>query len=196
MPDPYQKVAPGERLVIPATAWNKMLDRIAIPQQSGGELAGLEPAPNTVWIKNASGSDVPRFGVLGISGVAIKPMDGTTHEMEFARRPALTGITPTKAAHGDRFVVCLEPIKNNAYGPAAIGGVFACKVFVTSTSHRYAGVRESDRTQLESASCGLVQLLWVQATGPANAVTGATGPSGVTGSVGATGAYKWAVGVM
>jgi hypothetical protein len=194
--DPYQKVQQGERLVIHAQAWNKMLDSISVPQQTGGELAGLEPGPNIVWVKNSSAGDVPRFGVLGIGGVAIAPTAGATQELEFARRPALLGVTPTEASHADRFVVCLEPIKQNAFGRAAIGGVFACKVFVHSPQHRYAGIRDNDRTQLQSASCGLVQLLWVQATGPANAVTGATGPSGVTGSTGPTGAYKWAVGVM
>lgn len=196
MSDPYKKVQPGDRLTIPAQAWNRVLDSVSVPLQTGGELAGLEPGPNTVWIKNASGHDVVRFGVLGINGVAINPTAGNTQEMEFARRPALLGVTPTVDSHADRFAVCLEPIKNNQYGRAAVSGLFPCKVFVTSQTHRFAGVRDSDRTQLESASCGLIQLLWVQTTGPANAITGATGPSGVSGSTGPTGAYKWAVGVM
>lgn len=194
--DPYAKVQPGERLVIPASAWNKMLDSIATPVRTGGELGSLEPAPNTVWIKNGTGHDVPRFGVLGINGVAVDPTSGPTHEADFCRRPVLRGETPTTTGHADRFAICLEPIKSQAIGRAAMGGVFACKVFVVSPSHKFAKVRDNDRTQLESASCGLVQLLWVQSTGPANAVTGATGPSGITGSTGPTGPYKWAVGVM
>jgi hypothetical protein len=194
--DPYQKVQPGERLVIPAAAWNKMLDSIAPTVRTGGELGSLESAPNTVWIKNGTGHDVPRFGVLGIAGVAVDPASGPTQEADFCRRPVLRGVTPTTAQHADRFAVCTEPIKNNAIGRAAVGGMFACKVFLTSESHRFAGVRNEDRTQLQSSSCGLVQLLWVQSSGSANAVTGATGPSGVTGSTGPTGAYKWAVGVM
>lgn len=191
MSDPYQKVQPGDRLTIPAQAWNRMLDSISIPVQTGGELAGLEAAPNTVWIKNASGHDVDRFGVLGISGVAIDPTAGPTQELEFARRPALRGVTPTVTGHADKFAVCLEPIKNDAIGRAAIGGVFACKVYVQSTTHRFATVRNNDRTQLDSASCGLVQLLWV-------ASTGVTGPTGSTGpmATGPTGPYHYAVAVM
>lgn len=196
MSDPYKKVQPGDRLTIPAQAWNRVLDSVSVPVQTGGELAGLNDGPNTVWIKNSSGHDVVRFGVLGINGVAVNPTAGSTQELEFARRPALLGGTPTITGHADRFAVCLEPIKNNAFGRAVVGGVFPCKVFVTSTTHRFAGVRDGDRTQLESSTCGLVQLLWVQATGAANPITGATGPSGVSGSTGPTGAYKWAVGVM
>ncbi len=155
-----------------------MLDRIAIPQQTGGELAGLEPAPNTVWVKNVTGQDAPRFFVLSVSGVVIDPFDSATHELEFSRRPVLKG---QLANNGNAFVICLEPIKNNAIGRAAACGVVACKVNVQNPADKYA--TPSGNGFLNSTSCGPVHLLWVGLTGP-------------TGATATTGPGKWAVGVF
>jgi len=177
MPDPYKKSAPGERLVIPATAWNKMLDMISVPQQTGGELGSLDIAPNLVWVKNVSGSDAYRFNVLSISGVVIDPIDGETQEKDFARRPVVKG---TKDNTGYAFVILLEDIKSNAIGRAAASGVVACKVNVSNPAHKYA--RPNGLGTLESSVCGPVHLLWLGITGPTGAST--TGPG------------KWAVGVL
>lgn len=172
MTDPYQKVSPGERLTIPAAAWNKMLDSIAVPVRTGGELGSMQPAPNTVLVKNDSGADLERFGVLGITGPVINPMAGPTQLADFQRRPAMRGVAVT-AGLTEKFVVALEPIKNGSFGLAAASGVFAAKVRLLNTSHRFAQAYTGE-TQLRSAACGPVMLLWVGATG----VTGSTGPTG------------------
>ncbi len=186
MPD-FSKVRPGQKLRINAGTWNQIVQTVQQTQENlplfgGSALQAWQQASNTVLIKNDSGSDVQRFGVLGIGGVVIDPSDGPAKELSFAEKPVLRGVTPTTSSHADRFVVCLEPIKNQSIGTAAVGGVFACKVSMTSTSHKFAGVKNNDATQLESKSCGLVQLLWVQTNGPSGA--GPTGPN------------KWAVAVM
>jgi hypothetical protein len=173
--DPYQKVNPGERLVVPAVAWNRMLDLVKASGRTGGELGSLQPAQNTVWIRNDAGVDVPQFGVLGISDVVVNPRQSESHAREFARRPALAGVKPNTSDHADRFVVCLEPISATKIGMAAVGGVFACKVQYASSSHRYATVNNMDHTKLVTAKCGLVQLLWVD---------------------GGTDEVRWAVGCM
>jgi hypothetical protein len=119
--------------------------------------------------------------VLGISGVEISPVGGNLtgdtdadkRAREFASRPVLTGGLPSSGS--DDFVVAMEPIKSGAIGRAACGGVFACKVNVTNTTHKFAKAKNNDRTQLESASCGVVQLLWKE---------------------GGTGANKWALGAL
>lgn len=184
--DPFRKVQPGQPLRIGARAWNRVLDAI---KPNVGFLSlndGLEPAPNTVYIRNKSGHDVPRFGVLGISGIEIDPAaDGGDHEKGFAQQPVLHGTTPA-AEHVDKFVICLQPIRNDAIGLAAIGGVLACKVELRKASHKFARAKAGERTQLESsATCGAVRLVWVEGQ--------PTGPSGPTAP---TGADKWAVGVM
>jgi hypothetical protein len=187
--DAYRKVQPGQPLDISAKAWNALMDSLQTNRGFVAAPDGIEMARNIVLIKNISGHDVERFHVLGINGVAIEPATGATGKTnDFARRPILTGVTPT-SEHADKFVVMLEPARNDAVGQAAIGGVFACKVELTKIGHKYAKAKPGDRTQLESTNkCSPIRLVWVEG-GPTGA-TGATGPSGSTGP------QKWAVGVM
>jgi hypothetical protein len=148
-----------------------------------GTGAATHRAANIVYIKNESGYDVPECGVLGISGVAFTPVYGDVVSgatAEFFRRPVLTGVTPSSGdGHADAFVVTVEPIAANGTGRAAIGGVFPCRVHVTSLTHRYATIKDGDRTRLQSALCGIVQIPW---------------KSGVSGDEDTHG--QWAVGVM
>jgi hypothetical protein len=183
MPDPRQYVRPGQRLQIAASQINALNDMMRVKTGfRGGPQTAPEPAQNIVLIKNTSGQDVPMCGVLGISGVEIDPSGGNLtgtadadkRAREFVSRPVLTGVTPT-TAHAESFVVTLEPIANNKIGRAAVGGAFACKVNVTNASHRFATAKNDDGSQLQSAACGVLQLVWKE-----------------TG----TGANKWAVGVM
>lgn len=184
--DPFRKVSPGQPLRIGARAWNRVLDSIRPNVGFMSLQDGLEPAPNTVYIRNKSGHDVPRFGVLGISGVEIDPAaEDKKHELGFAQQPVLHGTTPG-AEHADKFVICLQPIRDDAIGLAAIGGVLACKVELKNGNHKFATAKTGDRTQLQSsAKCGAVRLVWVEGQ-----PTGATGPTAPTGE------NKWAVGVM
>jgi hypothetical protein len=171
---PDGRVEPGQRIssAFSARAWNRAQDAadVVLGARTGAEAgasAGVERASNIVLVQNNSGQDVPWLGVLGISGVAIDPSGGalngadaaSNRAREFAARPVLTGVTPA-AIHADSFVVCLEPIAIDAIGRAAIGGVFACRVNVTSAAHRFAIAKAGDATQLQSAACGVVQLLW------------------------------------
>lgn len=180
------KVRQGQPLDIPAATWNALLDNMATNQGFVAAPAGIEPARNVVLIKNLCGSMVERFHVLGISGVAIEPTTGATGKInEFARRPILTGVTPA-TGHADKFVVMLEPVRNEAVGLAAIGGVLACRVDLKNGNHKYAQAKAGDRTQLEStAKCGAIRLVWVEGQ-----------PTGATGPPAPTGPNKWAVGVM
>ena len=125
---------------------------------------------------------MPRLGVLGISGVLIDPSGGSLTgtapadavAKEFARRPVLTGVTPSLSSQ-DRFAILLEPAGPGTVVRAAVSGVFACLVQVTNTGHKFATVKAGDREQLISADCGVLQLLWVEPV---------------------VGQKRWAVGVM
>lgn len=180
--DDFRKVRPGTPLRITARAWNRIVDSVSSKPGFVGEQAAFGIAPNVVLIKNVSGHSVPRFGVLGIDGVAIQPFSGANPSQQqkdrtaqFLSSPVLTGITPFSGTHSDRFVVLMEPLEDDAIGVGAVSGVFPCKVNITSTNHRFATVKNDDRTQLASASCGVIQLLWAEST---------------------TGTGKWALGVM
>jgi hypothetical protein len=184
------RIDPGQKLAkaISARAWNRAQDAadIVLGQAPGVEVSPTDPierAANIILVKNVTGEPVPRFGVLGISGVEIDPSGGTldgtnqasSRAREFARRPVLRGVTPATADHANRFCVLLEPASNQQVVRAAVSGSFPCLVNVTSAFHRFATVEAGDSEQLRSASCGVVQLLWKES---------------------GTGAKKWAVGVM
>jgi hypothetical protein len=134
-------------------------------------------------IKNSTGSNVPRLGVLGITGVVIDPSGGTLtgsnaasiNAREFARRPVLVGNVPSSATDTERFAVLLEPAEPDGIVRAAVSGAFACLVQVIDNGHRFATVKNGDVEQLESTECGVLQLIWKES---------GTGPK------------KWAVGVM
>lgn len=174
------------RTAISAKAWNRAqeaADRVlgAQPGTAGEGVTVSGGASNIVYIKNNSGQDVPWLGVLRISGVAIDPSGGTLtgnadadkRARQFATQPVLAGQSPDR--NNDNIAIAMEPIENGKIGRAAVGGCFACKVRVLSSSHGFAKAKHGDPTQLESAGCGPIQLLWKEA---------------------GEGPMKWAAGVM
>jgi hypothetical protein len=68
------------------------------------------------------------------------------------------GIMPSGGSQA--VAVAMEPIAAGKIGRMAIGGLFACKVKVLAESHQYARGRANDVTQLISAECGPVRLVW------------------------------------
>lgn len=174
MPD-FSKVAKGGALRIPAATYNALMriaERTSDPGLTGNATATAGYGQNVVRVKNTTGATVPRFGVLGIAGLELEP-DGQT----FPDVIVFSGETPTTVSHANRFLVTLEPIAADRVGLAAAAGVFPCKVNLTNTTHQFATVKNNDATQLASAACGVLQLLWIE-------------------NAGATGADKWAVGIL
>jgi len=182
------RVNPGQKLstAFSARAWNRAQDAADMVLGDRGGLAAaaeaIDRVPNFIMISNASGGTVPRLGVLGIQSVLINPSGGTltgtgptdSLAKEFARRPVLTGITPT-SSHLERFAILLEPAAPNAVVRAAVSGVVACLVDMVDETHQFATAKAGDNTQLLSAECGVLQLLWIDV---------------------AIGQRRWAVGVM
>lgn len=158
MSDSFRKVQPGERLRIPADAYNAFIDA-AIANREGN--SGAVPASlgeRVVRIQNNSGTDRDRFDVLGIdSSVPITPSDNLD---AFKQHFILGGATPT-SNHAGKFVILLEPIANGKVGAALAIGVGVCQVLVTSGSAKYADVDPADSTRLKEASSG-AQILWIE----------------------------------
>lgn len=184
------RVERGQKLsqAFSARAWNRAQEAADIVLGERGRLgadgtSGRDLAPNVVLIRNDSGQDVPWLGVLAIASVAINPIGGTLggtdaasqRAREFVRKVVLTGATPSLVNYSS-FAVAMEPISAGAIGRAAVGGVFACRVDVLSGSHVFANMRNGDVTQLQTAECGPLKMLWCE--------------------YGGGGQNKWAVGVM
>jgi hypothetical protein len=161
MSEPLQKVQSGQRLRIPAAAYNAFVDaardlRSRQQSRSQGLSVSQPQAAFTVRVKNASGADVARFGVLGIDQPLFSP---AANVEEFKNRVVLQCSTPTIASHTGKFVIAAEPIANDQIGTAFIAGVCAANVEITAETDAYADVKAS-ATELKTGSSGIAQILW------------------------------------
>jgi len=180
MSDPLKKVKPGDPLAIPAATFNTFVDaaqdylRRQRDQSRQSKPAGGQAG--MVLIRNDSGADCPRFGVLGIDDVVIDPADD---EDAFAGRVVLAGVTPDVDDHTGRFVVTAEPIAAGEIGRAYADGVFPANVNVFDTTHKYADVADGQIGYLASGTSGAIRILWAQSgTGERLAVVRMDGPAG------------------
>ncbi len=158
-----RKVRTGDPLRIPAPTYNAFVDaahlarRIDSDTGAGPALRG--PNEHLILVRNESGTDLPRFGILGIDRPIIEPgPEGNTDE--FKRRAALIGaaITPTDEYVG-RFVVAREPIAAGKIGWSVIRGVTPAMVNVIDDEHSHADTYP-DEQALRSGFTGAARILW------------------------------------
>lgn len=158
-----QKVTVGESVFdnLRASTWNAFIDAANHSHRhrdvAPGKQASPNPTPNcTVIVKNDSGADVPRFGVLGIDGPIFEP---TGNAWGFTREPMLSGIEPA-AGHRGAFLVAQEPIKDGMVGWAAIAGLTIARVDEVGSDFDRADVLAGDSEQLAITPNGTAQVLW------------------------------------
>lgn len=157
-----RKVRAGDPLVVSAGAWNAFIDAARAHQTRQHDVHRALKTDfrqtGIVLVKNASGYDCPRFGVLGLAGPLVDPADD---EAEFAQRVVLNGVSPTVPAHSGAFVVPLVPILQGEFGKACIDGVCVAKITITDEDHGYADVSGGSLV-LTSVPAGTAQILWKQ----------------------------------
>ena len=172
-------VTAGEKFRFSARTYNELTNLIEKDRLSGLSMQTKVTRGNNdlVLVKNISGVNVGRFGVLGISGMLFDP---ATALPAFVGRTVFTGEMPAEAHQTGRFLICAEPIRNGAIGRAWADGIVTARIFVQDESHNYATVKPDDTTQLISADQGLCYILYKEAgTGQKWAVLryGSTGNS-------------------
>ena len=68
--DPFKKVASGDRLHIPATAYNSFIDAAVDfkgrQQNATSRSIPLNSRPGIVRVKNTTGSDLTQFAIVGL----------------------------------------------------------------------------------------------------------------------------------
>jgi len=169
MADPLKKVRTGEKLVIPAVAYNAFVDAAKDFQDrrhgQARQASAAPSQPGLVLVKNASGYDVEvRFGILAIDTVLITPDD---NETAFLGQAAFSCLQPD-SENPKEFVILQGPLKDNAVGPAMRFGITPVRVNVVVESHGYAAIAkiesgDSDTKNLElldSASASPTRILW------------------------------------
>ena len=161
MSDFLRKVQAGQRLVIPAAAYNAFIDAAVDYRRRTAKITQkAEPSQrqaNTVLVRNDSGSNQNRLAVLGIDSPIIDP---ATNDNDFKNRVALSCVTPAENTHEGKFVVLAEPIAAGKIGRAYAAGLCPVKVNVEDEEHVYADVNDGDTTQLLSVEAGSASILW------------------------------------
>ena len=168
MARPDGRVEAGQSLktAFSATAWNRAQDAADIVLGARGGVQGGPQQGGSLpytWClaKNDSGTDVPRWGVLAITGLEIEPTSesgGAT--AEFERLPVLTGDTPSD---GDAaWCVAVEPIAAGKIGRVAVAGVVQAKVDIDGEDDEFVKVGDSV-DELVTGTEGQGAILWKQA---------------------------------
>ena len=160
MSDDFTKVQAGQRLRIPAAAWNACLDAAAdfkARQMAAGVRPGPGDEPGNVLVRNDTGGDLDQFAVVRLDGVVIAHSD--SHE-QFVQAPIFKGVAPTAGC----FVAVLqEPIRKDGVGRALVSGITPVQVFMTAGSTTWAAATTAT-AKLTSAATGNCRLLWSAGT--------------------------------
>lgn len=140
---------------IPASWLNDVARAIELPANRQRTNDAQLPE-GIVYVKNSTGADLPRFGVVALTNIEILPADNPAG---FEAQPVFTGTAPA-ADYATRYAVARKPIANNAIGECYISGVFSCTINVTDASHTCAAPVAADATTLYSAASGIAQIVW------------------------------------
>jgi len=163
MSDALRKVQTGQRLVIPAAAYNAFIDA-AVDYRRRTARIGQKAEPSQrqasiVLVRNDSGGDLNRLAVLGVDAPVIDP---AANEDEFKNRVALVGVTPAADTHVGKFVVLAEPIASGKIGRAYAAGVCPVRIDVPDEDHEYpfAEIAEGVTDNLKVSYYGSAAVLW------------------------------------
>ena len=166
MSDPFRKVKSGDPLVIPATAYNAMLDAAIAnmrsqskPSQVRGE-QGLH-----VLVRNETGNALEQFEILGIEGPVFHPRNQSN---AFQQTPVLRGVVP-KEKHKGKFVVLQEPVAQGSVARACISGLTVARVYVEEpedgkgyTAPKTCDIEKEESYCLKSTASGGASILWIE----------------------------------
>lgn len=196
MSDALKKVQSGQKLHIPAKAYNAFIDAAvdlrqrsqSIQQQSSAE----QRNPGIILVRNDSGSDQERLAVLGIGTPIISPGANLN---EFKNRIVLSCQIPVAGFDEGKFVILAEPLAAGRIGRAYVASACPVKIDVPHEHDewRYADIDDGVTANLKVNTQGSAGILWREggvgvqwavvrlsndssSSGP----TGPTGPTGVT----------------
>lgn len=161
--DQLRRPQRGDPLKIPAFVYAEMLDTVefvrGLRRSDSASLVRLARDRGLVKVKNESGSDVARFGILGIDGIisAINPTDDLA---AWKNEPVLSGNTPDTDDHYGKFVVLVEPLADDAIGWGLASGVVPVQISFTYSDSPYADITNSDATKLTADEGGAAQVLY------------------------------------
>lgn len=165
--DPLKKVQPGQRLQIPAEAFNAFLDasRYVRARQHNNESEPGDEFRQTgiVKVRNVTGQDQQRYSVLALQDPIIGPADNLR---EFKNRVNFDGDVPDDPPLSGRYAVLLEPLAKDAIGRGIVAGVTPVRLRVNPAQlYDFAEVQAGETGALRNVPHGSARVLWVEETG-------------------------------
>lgn len=160
------RISKGQRVKFSARRENEVnatVEAVRRMKEGGSSPLDYSKAGVTLLVKNASGADVSRLGILGIDGVVFEPDDA--NDDRFKNQQVLSGVSPTEADHTGKFVICIDAIANGKIGRGLLMGVTAVLIaFPDEASDDYATADVYDSTPTGALKAinggGAAQILW------------------------------------
>lgn len=161
--DEFKKVTPGDRLRIPAVAYNSFVDAAADlrNRQRSQSSAAIPPdvRPGIILVRNSTGRNLDQFSVVGLGNLVISPAD---NEREFRTHVVMSGMVPEETKHRGKFAVLAEPVAADKFGLAYVDAVCQVKVNVLAGSADcpFAEVLDGETSYLQMAGHGSARIVW------------------------------------
>ena len=164
MSDALRKVQSGQKLHIPAAAYNAFVDAAADYRRRTAHI-GQKSEPSfrqasIVMVRNDSGANQNRLAVLGIDTPIIDP---AANDNEFKNRVALSCVMPAVDTHEGKFVILAEPIATGKIGRAYAAGVCPVQIIVIdedAEAYQYADIFDAFAGGLFADPNGSASILW------------------------------------
>jgi hypothetical protein len=164
----WSKVTAGQKLRIPAAAYNLWTETAAIVRQQQQNI-GFErtPAgPERILVRNDTGAALGRAAVVGLDGVIWTADDDVDQYLE---SPVWSAVEPSVVGydghHVDgRFAVLAGPLPAGAVGPAYASGVCRVQVHLEETWHWRADIAHGLTDYLKSYPGGAAVILDIDRT--------------------------------
>jgi hypothetical protein len=163
MGDAFKKVQTGQRLTIPAEAYNAFIDTALAArgrQQFGADASPFFRQSGIAKVKNLTGAHRERFAIVGLGNPLILPSE---NEEEFKRQIAFDGLPPSQSG---RLAILLEPIPAGKIGLAVVAGVVPVRLLVNPAQlYDFADIMTGNTHALRNVPAGSARVLWVDGSG-------------------------------
>jgi len=166
MTDPFRKVKSGDPLMIPATAYNAMLDAAIATMRSQGKPAPIRGEQGVyVQVRNETDYPLEQFEILGVEGPVFHPRN---QRDAFQQTPVLRGVIP-KERHKGKFVVLQESSEPGSVVRACISGLTVARVFVPEPQDgkeykepKACDIEEGYSYDFTAYASGGAAILWIE----------------------------------
>ena len=159
MADAFRKVKSGDPLVIPAAAYNAMLDAAVANMRSQNKPSQVRGEQgNHVLVRNETGYPLEQFEILGIEGPAFHPRNEPD---AFQQTPVLRGVVPNKD-HKGKFVVVQEPASPGGVVRACVSGMTVARVYAEDSQPKACDIEEGYTYDFTGGSTGGASILWIE----------------------------------